>query len=50
MNGFDIAVLITVCVAFAAVVGVIVYRKIKRKSGGCGCDCASCGKCNRKKR
>lgn len=43
MNGVDIAVIVTVCFAVAAVIGVIVYRKIKHK-GGCGCDCG-CGGC-----
>ncbi len=43
MNGVDIAVIVIVCVAFAAAVGRLIYRKVKHK-GGC-CDCGSCNGC-----
>ena len=47
MNGWDIAILVGVCAAFAAVVGWLIYRKIKHKGGGCdcGCGCNGCSKC-----
>lgn len=45
MNGVDIAVIVFVCVAAAAVVGWFVYRKLKGKKIGCDCDCSSCGGC-----
>lgn len=40
MTGGEIAVLVAVCVAFAAAVTAIIIRKTKGK-GGC-CDCSSC--------
>ena len=43
MNGFDIAVVVVISVAVAAVVGWLIYKKIKGK-GGC-CDCSSCSGC-----
>lgn len=52
MNGWDIAILVTVCVAVAAVFGRLIYRKVKRKGGcpDCGCEgCTACGKCSTKK-
>ncbi len=51
MNGWDIAILVVVCVAVAAVFGWLIYRKVKRKGGcDCGCDgCSSCNHCQTKK-
>ena len=43
MNGFEIALLVAVCVGFAVAVGIIVYNKATGKSS-CG-DCASCEAC-----
>ena len=46
MSGWEIAVLVPVCAAFAVALGMIVRSKIKHK-GGCGeCDgcCAHCAK------
>lgn len=52
MSPFDIAVIVVVGVAFAAVVGTIVYKKVKHKGGGgCGCGCEGCslyGQCHKK--
>lgn len=45
MGAFDIAVIVAVSVAFAAVVGIMIWRKVKHK-GGCGCGtCAGCAGC-----
>ncbi len=45
MNPVDIAVIVIVCVAVAAVVGYLIYRKVKHKGGCCDCSggCSSCG-------
>lgn len=41
MSGLEITILVVVCVAFVVAVSVIIYNKIKGKSG---CDCGgSCG-------
>lgn len=37
----DIVIIVAVAAAFAAAVGVIIYRKIKHK-GGCDCGCSGC--------
>ncbi len=42
MGPFDIAVIVIISVAFCAVAGCAVWRKVKRKGG---CDCSSCGCC-----
>lgn len=53
MNGWDVAVIIIVAVAFVAVVGSLIYKKVKHKGGGCedcGCGCEGCslhGCCHR---
>ena len=44
MGAFDIAVIVTVSVAFAAVVGIMIWRKVKHK-GGCDCGCGTCAGC-----
>lgn len=41
MNGFDIAVIVVIAVAFVAAVGTVIYRKVKGK-GGCDCGCSGC--------
>lgn len=48
MGPVDIAVIVIVGAAFVAVVGTMVYRKIKHKGGGCSyCDgCSGCAHCN----
>ena len=43
MSGIDIAIIVVVCVLFAAALGYIIYRKVKHK--GC-CDCADCASCS----
>lgn len=43
MNGWEIAILVFVCVAFMAAVGVIIYNKVKGKS--CCGDCSGCNGC-----
>lgn len=48
MNAIDITVIVIVCAAVAAVVGMLVYRKLKRKGCGCG-DCSLCDRCKTKK-
>lgn len=42
MGAFDIVIICLVAVAFAAVVGVIIYKKVTKKGGGCGCGCDGC--------
>ncbi|MDE6850641.1 MAG: FeoB-associated Cys-rich membrane protein [Clostridia bacterium] len=42
MGAFDIIVIVAVSVAFLAVVGVIIYKKVTKKGGGCGCGCEGC--------
>ena len=41
MTPWEIAIIVVVAVAFAAAVGVIIYRKVKHK-GGCDCGCEGC--------
>ena len=43
MGALDIVVLVLVCVAFAGAAGGLIFRKVKDKGGGTGCDCGSCG-------
>ena len=52
MNGADIAVIVVVCAAVAAVAGWFIYRKIKHKNIGCdcGCGCNGCTLCNKGKK
>lgn len=45
MNTIDIAVIVIVGVAFIAVMGYLIYRKVKGKGGCCDCGC-SCSLCN----
>lgn len=49
MNGVDIAVIVIVCAAVAAVVGWFIYRKLKHKKIGCDCcgDCKCCDLCRK---
>ncbi|MDE7453260.1 MAG: FeoB-associated Cys-rich membrane protein [Clostridia bacterium] len=47
MNGWEIAVLVIVCAAFAAAVGFMIYRKIKHKGGCCDCGCDGCTGCSK---
>lgn len=42
MGPFDIAITVAVAVAFFAVVGVLIYKKVTHKGGGCGCGCDGC--------
>ena len=42
MGAFDIIIICLVVVAFVAVVGVIIYKKVTKKGGGCGCGCDGC--------
>lgn len=42
MSPFDIVIIVAVSVAFVAVVGVLIYKKVKRKGGGCDCGCEGC--------
>ncbi|MCH5155093.1 MAG: hypothetical protein J1F69_00655 [Clostridiales bacterium] len=46
MSGWEIAILIFVCLAFVVAVGVIVRNKIKGKS--CCGDCGGCNGCGAK--
>ena len=46
MNGVDIAVIVIVCAAVAAVAGWFIYRKVKHKNIGCDCGCGSCSGCS----
>ena len=41
MGAAEIAIIVVVCVAFAAAVGDVIYRKVKGK-GGCDCGCSGC--------
>ncbi len=44
-------VIISVAVGIvAAVLGVVIWRKVKGKGGCSGCDCASCKGCAAKKK
>ena len=42
MSPFDIVVIVAVSVAFLAVVGVLIYKKVTHKGGGCSCGCDGC--------
>lgn len=42
MSPFDIIVIAAVSVAFVAVVGVAIYKKVTHKGGGCDCGCEGC--------
>lgn len=48
MGTFDIIVIAIICVAVLAVIGTVIYKKIKHKGGGCGCGCGceGCSSCN----
>ncbi|MDE6441786.1 MAG: FeoB-associated Cys-rich membrane protein [Clostridia bacterium] len=52
MSGVDIAVIVIVSVAVLAVVGWLVYRKVKHKGGccDCGCGCNGCTMCEKGKK
>ena len=47
MNGWEIAVLVVVCISFAVALGIIIRNKIKGKS--CCGDCKCCSCCAKKK-
>lgn len=49
MNGVDIAVIVIVSVAVVAVVGWLIYRKVKHKGGCCDCGCNGCDMCEKGK-
>jgi hypothetical protein len=42
MSGLEIAIVVVVAVAFVAVVGTMLYKKLTHKGGGCGCGCDGC--------
>ena len=44
MNAFDIIVIVTVSVAVAAIIGWMIYKKVKHKGSctDCGCGCSAC--------
>ncbi len=42
MGVFDIIVTVIIGVAFLAVAGAMIYKKVTRKGGGCGCGCEGC--------
>lgn len=45
MGAFDIAVIVAVSVAVLAVIGTVIYKKVKYKGPSCGCDgCSACDK------
>ena len=46
MSPFDVVVIVAVSVAVVAVVGWLIYRKVKHK-GGCDCGCSGCSACAR---
>ncbi|MCH5351094.1 MAG: hypothetical protein J1F39_03900 [Clostridiales bacterium] len=45
MGTLDIIIAVVVPVLVLAAVGIIIYRKVKKK-GGAGCDCCDCSKCS----
>lgn len=47
MGPFDIAVIVVLSVAVLAVIGTVIYRKVKHKGSGCGCGCDSCSACDK---
>ncbi|MGN1103506.1 MAG: FeoB-associated Cys-rich membrane protein [Candidatus Coproplasma sp.] len=44
MTPLDIVIICVVAVAFVAVMGVIIYKKVNHK-GGCDCGCSNCPHC-----
>lgn len=42
MGAFDIIVIVVVALAFLAVVGSELYKKVTGKQNGCGYDCSQC--------
>lgn len=48
MNAFDIVVTVIIAVSALAVIGWLIYKKIKGK-GGC-CDCSGCTACDKRKK
>ena len=44
-GAFDIAVIVFIGVAVAAVIGGIIYKKVTGKGSGC-CGCSDCGGCS----
>jgi hypothetical protein len=42
MSGLEIAIVVVVAVAFVAVVGTMLYKKLTHKGGGCSCGCEGC--------
>lgn len=47
MNGVDIAVIVIVSVVVFGLIGLFIYRKVKRKNIGCGCGCNGCTLCGK---
>ena len=50
MNGFDVAVIVVISVAVVAVIGWLIYRKVKGKGGCCDCGCKGCTACDQGKK
>ena len=50
MNGIDIAIVVGISVAVVAVLGWLIYRKIKHKGGCCDCGCGGCTACSKGKK
>ncbi len=49
MNAFDIVVTVIIAVSALAVIGWLIYKKIKGKGGCCDCSgCTACDKCKKK--
>ena len=46
MGAFDILVIVLVSAAVLAVIGTVIYRKIKHKGSSCGCGCSGCTMCS----
>lgn len=47
MGAFDIAIIVVVAVAVLAVIGTVIYRKVKHKGPSCGCGCEGCSACDK---
>lgn len=42
MSAFDIIAIVLISAAFLAVVGSVIYKKVRHKGKGCGCGCEGC--------
>ncbi|MGN0814850.1 MAG: hypothetical protein ACI4MH_06440 [Candidatus Coproplasma sp.] len=42
MGAVEIVIIVVCCVAVAAVVGAVIYKKVKGIPTDCGCGCANC--------